>query len=98
MKRLGTLLAAADMARVAAAATREAWRSARVSNLVVAPPAAEVPAATGVEALRRLRLEEMADDAAVTELGTLKHRLSNARSRRPTLETIQEENYLLSRA
>ncbi|OEL30738.1 hypothetical protein BAE44_0008238 [Dichanthelium oligosanthes] len=98
MKRLGTPLAAADMARLAAAATREARRSARVSDLVVAPPAAEVAAAAEVEAPSRLRLEEMVGDAAAAELGALKHRLSNARSRRPTLETIQEENYMLSRA
>ncbi|OEL38317.1 hypothetical protein BAE44_0000664 [Dichanthelium oligosanthes] len=98
MKRLGTPLATADKARLAAAAPREAQWSARVSDLVVAPPAVEVAAATEVEAPSRLRLEEMVDDTAAAKLGALKHRLSNARSRRPTLETIQEENYLLSRA
>ncbi|XP_062232075.1 uncharacterized protein LOC133929364 [Phragmites australis] len=94
MKRLGTPLAAADMARLAAAATREARRSAKVSN-VVAPPA-EADAAT--ENAPRVRLEEMVDDAAAAEIDVLKHRLSNARSKRPTLETIQEENYVPSRA
>ncbi|CAN6327362.1 unnamed protein product [Urochloa humidicola] len=105
MKRLGTPLAAADAARLAAAAAREARRaSAKVSSsdsdhaaaVVAAPPHAEVVA----EEAPRLRLEEMVvdDAAAAAELGALKHRLSNARSRRPTLETIQEENYLFSRA
>ncbi|KAF8727481.1 hypothetical protein HU200_019089 [Digitaria exilis] len=98
MKRLGTPLAPADVARLAAAATREARRSAKVSSVVVvaAPP----HAVEEEEEAPRLRLEEMVvdDDAAAAELGALKHRLSNARSRKPTLETIQEENYLASRA
>ncbi|XP_062181361.1 uncharacterized protein LOC133885643 [Phragmites australis] len=90
MKRLGTLLAAADMARLAA--TRETRRSAKVANVIVSPPLAEAAVAT--EEVPRLRLEEMVDDAAAAEIGVLKHRLSNARSRRTTLETIHEENYL----
>jgi hypothetical protein len=96
MKRLGTPLAAADAARLAAAATREARRSsAKVSD---DPPPAEV-AAAAEEKAPRLRLEDMeVDDAAAAEVGALKHRLGNARARRPTLETIQEENYLSSRA
>ncbi|CAN6332093.1 unnamed protein product [Urochloa humidicola] len=106
MKRLGTPLAAADAARLAAAAAREARRSsAKVSSsdsdhaaVVAAAPPAEVVSVAAVEEAPRLRLEEMVDDAAAAELGALKHRLSNARSRRPTLETIQEENYLFSRA
>ncbi|OEL27310.1 hypothetical protein BAE44_0011670 [Dichanthelium oligosanthes] len=98
MKRLGTPLAAANMGHLATAATREARRSARVSDLIVVPPATEVAAAVEVETPNRLRLDEMVDDAAAAELGVLKHRLSTARLRRPTLETIQEENYLLSRA
>ena len=97
MKRKGTPLAAADVARLAAAATREARRSsAKVANaVVVAPPVAEVVAVT--EDAPRLRLEEMLDDAAAAEICELKHRASNARSRRPTLETIEEENYMSSR-
>ncbi|CAL4909457.1 unnamed protein product [Urochloa decumbens] len=103
MKRLGTPLAAADAARLAAAAAREARRSsAKVSSssehaaaVVAAAPATAEQVA---EEAPRMRLEEMVDDAAAAELGALKHRLSNARSRRPTLETIQEENYLFSRA
>jgi len=102
MKRLGTPLAAAEAARLAAAAgTREARRSsAKVSD--DAPPAgvAAVPAAE--EKAPRLRLEDMeVDGAAAAELGALKHRLSNERARtrrRPTLETIEEEHYLSSRA
>jgi hypothetical protein len=45
----------------------------------------------------RARLDEMVDDAVAAEIGVLKHRLSSARSRRPTLETIHEENYMLRR-
>ena len=97
MKRKGTPLAAADVARLAAAATREARRSsAKVANaVVVAPPVAEVVAVT--EDAPRLRLEEMLDDAAAAEICELKHWASNAWSRRPTLETIEEENYMSSR-
>ena len=95
MKRKGTPLAAADVARLAAAATREARRSsAKVANAVVVAPPAEVVAEA---APRLLRLEEMVDDAAAAEICELKHRASNARSRRPTLETIEEENYMSSR-
>ncbi|TVT98791.1 hypothetical protein EJB05_55880, partial [Eragrostis curvula] len=98
MKRLATPIAAPDVARLAAAATREARRSAKVANVVsvaASPSPAEV---TVVEEAPRLRLEEMVDDAAAAEISVLKHRLSNARSRKPTLDTIQEENYLASRA
>ena len=100
MKRLGTPLAAADAARLAATATREARRSsAKVSD--DAPPAG-VAAAAAEEKAPRLRLEDMeVDGAAAAELGALKHRLSNERARtrrRPTLETIEEEHYLSSRA
>ncbi|TKW26005.1 hypothetical protein SEVIR_3G158000v4 [Setaria viridis] len=104
MKRLGTPLAAADAARLAAAAAREARRSsAKVSSdhaAVAAPPPPAAEVAAAAEEAPRMRLEQMVvdDDAAAAELGALKHRLSNARSRRPTLETIHEENYLSSRA
>lgn len=90
MKRLGTPLAAPDLARLAAAAAREAHRSAKVASaaVVAAPPPEDAP---------RLRLEEMVDDAAAAEIAVTKHRASGARSRRPTLETIDEESYLSSR-
>uniref|UniRef100_A0ACD5TE28 Uncharacterized protein n=1 Tax=Avena sativa TaxID=4498 RepID=A0ACD5TE28_AVESA len=103
MKRLGTPLAATDMARLAAAATREARRSAKVSAMVSAvvapPPEAATEAVSVVVPAEeppspRARLDEMVDDAVAAEIGVLKHRLSSARSRRPTLETIHEENYL----
>ncbi|CAM0954044.1 unnamed protein product [Alopecurus aequalis] len=96
MKRLGTPLTATDMARLAAAATREARRSAKVSSVVAAPPesaAVSVVAVLEETPSPRPRLDEMVDDAVAAEIGVLKHRLSSARSRRPTLETIQEENY-----
>ncbi|KAM0870597.1 hypothetical protein ACQ4PT_039916 [Festuca glaucescens] len=99
MKRLGTPLAAADMARLAAAATREARRSAKVSAVVAAPPETATVAAVSLVAEEtlspRARLDEIVDDAVAAEIGVLKHRLSSARSRRPTLETIHEENYML---
>ncbi|EEC79660.1 hypothetical protein EE612_031048 [Oryza sativa] len=92
MKRLGTPLAPADMARLAAVATREARRSAKVAAAVVAPPPTPLQAE---DAAPRLRLDEMVDDEAVAaDMNVYKHRLSSARSRRPTLETIQEENYM----
>uniref|UniRef100_A0A0E0DUJ7 Uncharacterized protein n=1 Tax=Oryza meridionalis TaxID=40149 RepID=A0A0E0DUJ7_9ORYZ len=96
MKRLGTPLAPADMARLAAVATREARRSAKVAAAVVAPPPTPLRADVVAEdAAPRLRLDEMVDDEAVAaDMNVYKHRLSSARSRRPTLETIQEENYL----
>uniref|UniRef100_A0ACD5T7M9 Uncharacterized protein n=1 Tax=Avena sativa TaxID=4498 RepID=A0ACD5T7M9_AVESA len=99
MTRLGTPLAAADMARLGAAATREARRSAKVSAVVAPPPEPATAAVSVVVAAEeapspRARLDEMVDDAVAAEIGVLKHRLSCARSRRPTLETIHEENYL----
>ncbi|KAE8787070.1 hypothetical protein D1007_39033 [Hordeum vulgare] len=102
MKRIGTKLAATDMARLAAAATREARRSAKVSAVGAAAAAAPEPAVTFVPAAEetpspRARLDEMVDDAVAAEIGVLKHRLSSARSRRPNLETIHEENHLLCR-
>ncbi|VAH22382.1 uncharacterized protein LOC119311217 [Triticum dicoccoides] len=104
MKRIGTKLAAADMARLAAAATREARRSAKVSSVGAAAAAAAQPepAITFVPAAEeapspRARLDEMVDDAVAAEIDVLKHRLSSARSRRPNLETIHEENHLLCR-
>lgn len=100
MKHIGTKLAAADMARLAAAATREARRSAKVSSVGAA--AQPEPAITFVPAAEeapspRARLDEMVDDAVAAEIDVLKHRLSSARSRRPNLETIHEENHLLCR-
>lgn len=62
MKRLGTPLAPADMARLAAVATREARRSAKVAAAVVAPPPTPLQAE---DAAPRLRLDEMVDDEAV---------------------------------
>ncbi|KAL5230302.1 hypothetical protein ABZP36_029078 [Zizania latifolia] len=94
MKRLGTPLAAADMARLAATATREPRCSARVAAVVSAPPQAEASSVVVADGAPRLRLDEMVDDAAAADMSVFKHRLSRVRSRRPTLETIQEENFL----
>uniref|UniRef100_A0A0D9WJG9 DUF4228 domain-containing protein n=1 Tax=Leersia perrieri TaxID=77586 RepID=A0A0D9WJG9_9ORYZ len=95
MKRLATPLAAADMARLAAAAAREARRSAKVSSVVASPPQ-PMTSAEDAPPAPRLRLDEMVgeDEAAAVDMSVFKHRLSSARSRRPTLETIQEENYM----
>jgi hypothetical protein len=84
MKRLGTPVAVADAARLATREVRR--RSARV--VAASPPVAEEE-----EGAPRLRLEEMVDDA---EVAVLKHRLSHARSRKPALDTIQEERHIVS--
>ncbi|KAK3165102.1 hypothetical protein QOZ80_1AG0028930 [Eleusine coracana subsp. coracana] len=110
MKRLGAAAAPADVARLAAAvvASREKARKRRRSAsspaatakvaAVVAPP--ETLGLADVDAMkpRAPRLDEMdVDDAAVAaEIEELKQRLSGGgrRSRRPTLETIEEESYV----
>ncbi|KAF8676282.1 hypothetical protein HU200_047154 [Digitaria exilis] len=124
MKRLGTPVAPADVARLAAAVVasgdkaaarrRRMMRSAsspaataKVAAVLVAPPEV-LEAATAAAFLemdapkpRAPRLEEMAveDAAAAAEIEELKQRLSGGgrRSRRPTLETIQEESYAAAR-
>jgi hypothetical protein len=76
--------------------------TAKVAAVAVAPPEVlEAAAASLLETdapkTRAPRLEEMAveDAAAAAEIEELKQRLSGGgrRSRRPTLETIQEESY-----
>lgn len=110
MKRLGAPAAPADVVRLAAAVTREAQArrsaSAKVAAVVVAPPELVVAAASAAakeDAPIRAppRLDEMAvdDAAAALEIGELKQRISDGRrSRRPTLETIQEESYAYAAA
>uniref|UniRef100_A0A0E0C6B2 DUF4228 domain-containing protein n=1 Tax=Oryza meridionalis TaxID=40149 RepID=A0A0E0C6B2_9ORYZ len=104
MKRLGAPAAPADMARLAAAVSRDqaaARRSsatAKVAAVVVAPQhdAASAAMAEEEEDAARPRLDEMAvgDAAAEAEISELKQRISGGRrSRRPTLETIHEESY-----
>ncbi|KAF8696049.1 hypothetical protein HU200_036937 [Digitaria exilis] len=128
MKRLGTPVAPADVARLAAAVVaggekaaarrrRRMMRSAsspaataKVAAVLIAPPEVlEAAAAAAAAAFlemdapkpRAPRLEEMAveDAAAAAEIEELKQRLSGGgrRSRRPTLETIQEESYAAAR-
>ncbi|KAG8055821.1 hypothetical protein GUJ93_ZPchr0001g31502 [Zizania palustris] len=94
MKRLGAPAAPADMARLAAAVSREAAarRSATAKVAAVVAPHDAAAAAS----VARPRLDEMAvgDAAAEAEIGELKQRISGGRrSRRPTLETILEESY-----
>ncbi|KAJ1284831.1 hypothetical protein BS78_03G235100 [Paspalum vaginatum] len=115
MKRLGSPVAPADVARLAAAvvASGEKARArrrlrpasspaatAKVAAVVAPPDVLEAAAAlleTDASKPRAPRLEEMAvdDAAAAAEIEELKLRLGGAgrRSRRPTLETIQEESY-----
>ncbi|KAF0916841.1 hypothetical protein E2562_014590 [Oryza meyeriana var. granulata] len=102
MKRLGAPAAPADLARLAAAVSREAAarRSSATAKVaaVVAPhdAAASVAAASAEDDDALPRLDEMTvGDAAVeAEISELKQRISGGRrSRRPTLETIQEESY-----
>ncbi|NP_001142659.1 hypothetical protein Zm00014a_008470 [Zea mays] len=80
--------------------------TAKVAAVFVAPPETLEAAAlelqeTDASKPRAPRLEEMAvdDAAAAAEIEELKQRLSGGgrRSRRPTLETIQEESYVPAR-
>ncbi|CAO2165978.1 unnamed protein product [Urochloa humidicola] len=81
--------------------------TAKVAAVVAPPEVLEAaPAAAsflemGAHKPRAPRLEEMAvdDAAAAAEIEELKQRLSGGgrRSRRPTLETIQEESYAVAR-
>ena len=82
--------------------------TAKVAAVVAPPEVLEAAAAaeaslqeTDAPKPRAPRLEEMAvDDAtAAAEIEELKQRLSGGgrRSRRPTLETIQEESYVAAR-
>ncbi|RLM91253.1 uncharacterized protein C2845_PM08G22340 [Panicum miliaceum] len=81
--------------------------TAKVAAVVAQPEVLEAAAAeaslleTDAPKPRAPRLEEMAvdDAAAAAEIEELKQRLSGGgrRSRRPTLETIQEESYVAAR-
>ncbi|RLN22666.1 uncharacterized protein C2845_PM07G19170 [Panicum miliaceum] len=81
--------------------------TAKVAAVVAPPEVLEAAAAepslleTDAPKPRAPRLEEMAvdDAAAAAEIEELKQRLSGGgrRSRRPTLETIQEESYVAAR-
>ncbi|CAO2204404.1 unnamed protein product [Urochloa humidicola] len=82
--------------------------TAKVAAVVAPPEVLEAAAAAAASILeadaakpRAPRLEEMAvdDAAAAAEIEELKQRLSGGgrRSRRPTLETIQEESYAAAR-
>ncbi|KAJ4773061.1 HTH-type transcriptional regulator [Rhynchospora pubera] len=84
MNRLNAIATPSDMARLLVLARKEEKRvqaSARVQPDSVA------------HAHEKARVEEVDDAAAAAEIDEFKHRLSVGRSRRPTLETIQEENY-----
>ncbi|PUZ55304.1 hypothetical protein GQ55_5G202000 [Panicum hallii var. hallii] len=104
------VVASGEKARTARRRMRPGSSPAATAKVaaVVAPP--EVLEAAAAEKLlletdapkpRAPRLEEMAveDAAAAAEIEELKQRLSGGgrRSRRPTLETIQEESYVAAR-
>jgi hypothetical protein len=106
------VVASGEKARAARGRTRPASSpaaTAKVAAVFVAPPETlEAAAAAALELQetdapkpRAPRLEEMAvdDAAAAAEIEELKQRLSGGgrRSRRPTLETIQEESYVPAR-
>ncbi|KAE8802835.1 hypothetical protein D1007_21370 [Hordeum vulgare] len=102
MQRLGSKVAPADVARLAAVFAGEAHArrpaSAKVAAIVVAPPeVAPVAADEDIAPVSTLRLDEMAvdDEATAAEIGELKQRISGGRlsRRRPTLDTIHEGSY-----
>uniref|UniRef100_A0A0D9V487 DUF4228 domain-containing protein n=1 Tax=Leersia perrieri TaxID=77586 RepID=A0A0D9V487_9ORYZ len=98
MKRLGSPASPADLARLAAAATRtRSSATAKVAAVVVLAPHAAAAEEDGEARARTApKLEEMSvgDAAAEAEIDVLKQRISGGRrSRRPTLETIHEESY-----
>lgn len=85
MNRLNAVVTAADMARLLVLATKEAKR---------VPPSARVQpdsVADIVVVHKTGRVDDVDDPETAAEIGEFKHRLSCGRSRRPTLETIQEE-------
>ncbi|PVH38224.1 hypothetical protein PAHAL_5G202400 [Panicum hallii] len=103
------VVASGDKARAARRRMRPGSSPAATAKVaaVVAPPDVLEAAAeaslleTDAPKPRAPRLEEMAvdDAAAAAEIEELKQRLSGGgrRSRRPTLETIQEESYVAAR-
>jgi hypothetical protein len=103
MKRLGAATAPADVARLAAAVVvcrekaRRQGRRASSSAAATAKVAAVPGELANAVNPRTPRLDEMDvdDAAAAAEIEELKQRISGAGrpSRRPTLETIQEESY-----
>ncbi|KAF3330284.1 hypothetical protein FCM35_KLT03638 [Carex littledalei] len=84
MNRLNAIATAADMARLLVLATKEAKR---------VPPSARVQPDSVADVHKTARVDDVDDPEAAVEIGEFKHRLSCGRSRRPTLETIQEENF-----
>ncbi|XP_078179151.1 uncharacterized protein LOC144573281 [Carex rostrata] len=84
MNRLNAVVTAADMARLLVLATKEAKR---------VPPSARVqPDSVCVaDMVVVARVDDVDDPETAAEIGEFKHRLSCGRSRRPTLETIQEQ-------
>ncbi|KAJ3681079.1 hypothetical protein LUZ60_015568 [Juncus effusus] len=85
MKRLNAVCAASDMARLMVLANKEAKRG---SVARVRPDSANDHAKIAEE---RVKIDEVQDVKVAAEIGEFKHRLSVGRSRRPSLETIQEE-------
>jgi PADRE domain len=83
MDRLNAVATPSDMARLLVLASKEAKR---------VPASARVQPDSAPDVPKTARLDEVDDPDAAAEIGEFKHRMSCGRSRRPTLETIQEEN------
>lgn len=87
MKRLNSIVTAADMARLLLAANKE-LRKSRVLPESSSSSSQVSPAMSMVEP----ELDDAGDDVPMaTGIGEFKYRLSMCRSRKPTLETITEE-------
>ncbi|OAY83362.1 hypothetical protein ACMD2_27464 [Ananas comosus] len=93
MKRLNAVVGAPDMARLLLAADKEARRASGGSARVLpgSPPQEE---ATTTTTAMRAQVDYETDDDSIAA-GEMKYRMSASRSRRPTLETIEEESFSL---
>ncbi|XP_020105370.1 uncharacterized protein LOC109721949 [Ananas comosus] len=91
MKRLNAVVGAPDMARLLLAADMEARRASGGSARVLpgSPPQEEATTTTAM----RAKVDYETDDSIAA--GEMKYRMSASRSRRPTLETIEEESFSL---
>ncbi|XP_072960770.1 uncharacterized protein [Typha angustifolia] len=94
MKKAKSVVAAADMARLLVAANRDVRRASggRARVLPEAAAAAEAEDEKERSDVVRVKFDEMdPPPEAAAEIGEMKYRLSMSRSRKPTLETIEEE-------
>ncbi|KAG9155057.1 hypothetical protein Leryth_011043 [Lithospermum erythrorhizon] len=93
MRRVNSIVMAADMALMLLAANTAAKRISGGGNVRISPEASADASAMGaieVESPRKLEI----DDLEIFPEGEYKYRLSVCRSRKPTLDTIVEEPVL----